>query len=289
VGEPELRAGERSFEALLAPRMRSMSCFREPTDEEVERSYAAWCSGDVELLLRTWQEVAEPTRARVPWPSSWFYRHLGLGPRSINAVSFLITVRAALRAGERFRERVSAPTRRAIALDFPWMEHRHEHIPDGFTPVIEFPDVFTAFIDAPDLEDARARWQLCAVINEIQQCHYSRFAAGLFRLPELLRHAERERELAICYAAHWSPGCTIELWRQCLWVLDALNAEVFDWVNRNTARMVWEAARSSIAGRGEWEAFVAGLEVAQRLMEVAEQETNHRDTEGTEERRRRDR
>lgn len=264
------RGGEPSFQASIAPRIEAMPCFRRPSDEEVQRSYEAYCTGDAEALLRAWAEVAEPTRARVPAPARWFYPHLGLGPSGINQVSFLITVRAALAAGVRFRGSLSERTRRSVAEDFPWMEHRHAHVPPGFTPDVPFPDVFAAFIDADDLDDARARWQLAAVLNEVQQAHYSRFAAGLFRLPELERHAARERELAACYLAHWTPTCSLELWRQVIWVLDALNAEVFDWVNRRTFTLVSEAARSAWGGRGEWSAFVAGLDRPQFLMVVPE-------------------
>ncbi len=106
------------------------------------------------------------------------------------------------------------------------LERRHEHIPDGWTPPFDFPDVFQSFVDVPSLEEAKVRWQLAAAINEVQQCWYSRFAARIFHLPELLRHAEREEALAHNYFAHWSPPVTGALWAQTIWVLDALNAAI---------------------------------------------------------------
>jgi hypothetical protein len=256
-----------TFATALEPRVRAVPCFRPPTDREVDVAYEAYRDGDAAALCRAWREVASPVRAVLPFPSSVAYPRLGLLPRAVNGSSFLITVRAALRAGVRFRDGLSEPTRRAIAEDFPWLERRHEHIPAGYTPDFDFPDVFAAFVDVPDLDEARARWQLCAVVNEVQQAAYSRSAAALFRLPELVRHAEREEALAACYAAHWSPACTRELWRQCLLVLDALNAALFHWVTSgNTAGLMARSAWAAATGATEWRAFVAALDTPQVLL-----------------------
>src|SRR5581483_3809912 len=97
-----------------------------------------------------------------------------------------------------------------------------------------------------DLDDARARWQLVCALNEVQQAAYSAHAAERFRLPELKRHAARERELALHYFAKWAPEASERLLRQCLFVLDGLNAQVFAMMCRERpaemiARSMWGA------------------------------------------------
>jgi hypothetical protein len=197
------------------------------------------------------------------------YARAGLAPARASGLAFLATVRAALRAGERFRERLSARTQQALMQDFPWLEHRHEHIPDGWTPAFKFPDEFRLFVDALGIDDARARWQLCAALNEVQQQHYSRHAAERFGVPELAEHAARERQLAVNYLSHWAPAATRELWRQCILMLDGLNAATFDLVcHRETGAFVRHAMVGMVTRRGEWRAFVENLARPQWLMPV---------------------
>ena len=246
-----------------------MPCFRPPTDEEVSASYAAYRAGDVGELMAVWARVASPTRATVPFPASLFYARMGWLPPRVNGVSFLLTVRAGLAAGVRFRDGLSAPVAHSIAHDFPWLEQRHQHVPDGYTAALDFPGVFAAFVDVPDLGDAQARWQLCAGVNEVQQAAYSRWAAQAWRLPDLARHAAREEALAHNYLGHWSPACTPELWRQTLWVLDALNAAIFDWVVNHATVSVM--GRSVCGAFGDtWDRFVRGLDTPQVLVPVGD-------------------
>jgi hypothetical protein len=268
------RATTRVFEAApdldeVLARLQALPCFRTATDEEVDASFAAYQAGDIEALCEVWKRVADPTRAELSAASRAAYQHAGKAPRMVNASVFLITLRAVLRAGERFREGLSGEVHRSVHAEFPWLEHRHEHIPAGFTPALEFPDEFRLFVERGDLDDSRARWQLAVGLNEVQQTCYSEFAAGLFRLPELRRHAARERALAINYFGHWAPRCTRDLWRETLYVLDALNAAVFE-----LALAVLPQAFAPVgplgvrARRAQWRAFVAGLDVPQRLLPV---------------------
>jgi hypothetical protein len=158
-------------------------------------------------------------------------------------------------------------TARALAIEFPWLEHRHQHVPPGWTPPLEFPDELATFVDGDRLDDARARWQLVAALNEVQQSAYSAHAAARFGLPELERHAARERALAINYFGHWAPACTELLWRQCIYVLDGLNAAVFALLCRERpAEMIARSLAAALVHRGEWRAFVAGLDHPQRLL-----------------------
>jgi hypothetical protein len=157
-----------------------MPYFREATAEEIDASFAAYEAGDFEGLIATWQRVASPTRATLPAAMRWGYEQAGKGPRMVNALVFLVTLRAVLRAGERFRGTLSPAVQHAIHHEFPWLEHRHEHVPPGFTPSFEFPSVFRDFLEWGELDDGRARWQLAVGLNEVQQCCYSEFAADLF-------------------------------------------------------------------------------------------------------------
>jgi hypothetical protein len=203
----------------------------------------------------------------MPPAFAWAYAHAGKAPRIVNATVFLDSLRATLAAGERFRARLSPAVHEIVHREFPWLEHRHEHIPDGWTPAFKFPDEFRRFIDALAVDDARARWQLCTALNEVQQQHYSRHAADLFRVPELALHAARERELAINYFSHWAPEATRELWRQCVLVLDALNAATFDLLcNRAPGAFVRHAMTGMVTRRAEWRAFVENLQKPQWLM-----------------------
>jgi hypothetical protein len=250
-------------------RLRKLPYFREATSEEIDVSFAAWQTGDTESLIAAWQRVATPTRAELPSAMRWAYSQAGKGPRMVNALVFLATLRAVLRAGEAFRNTLVPAVRHAIHHEFPWLEHRHEHVPPGHTPSFEFPAAFREYLEWGDLDDSRARWQLAVGLNEVQQCCYSEFAADLFRLPELRRHAARERSLAINYFAHWAPACTRELWRETIHVLDALNAAVFELVCKPHGVLAWGMA-GALTQRGQWRAFVAGLDTPQWLLAPGE-------------------
>ncbi len=216
-----------------------------------------------------WREVAQPTRAELPGFTGRAYARAGLAPRRVSAQAFLASVRAVLEAGRQFRAGLSPAVRRALESEFPWLENRHEHIPPGWTPPLQFPAEFSMFIDVPSLDQARARWQLIAAINEIQQAHYSSYAAGLFRLPELNAHAARERALAINYFGHWAPDATGALWRQCILILDGLNAAVFDMMcDKQRGSMVGHSILGAVTSGDEWRAFVSGLDRPQRLLNV---------------------
>ena len=258
--------GERSFEVGLLPRLAAIPFFRLATDDEIDRSYAAYGSGDFTRLCEVWCELAQPTRADLG-SLTRFYDRARWAPSRANGLAFLATVRAVLRAGEKFRARLSARTQEVLQKEFPWLERRHQHVPDGWTPRFKFPDEFRLFIDALSVDEARVRWQLCAALNEVQQQWYSRHAAERFAVPELLKHAERERQLAINYFSHWAPPVTRELWRQCIIMLDGLNAATFELLClRARGAMVRHAFAGMITGGGEWRAFVAALDQPQWLM-----------------------
>lgn len=258
--------GERSFDVGIYPRLAAIPFFRLATDDEIDRSYEAYRAGDFERLCDVWCEVAQPTRADLG-PLTRFYDRARWAPSRANGLAFLATVRAVLRAGEKFRARLSARTQQALAEDFPWLERRHQHIPDGWTPPFKFPDEFRLFIDALSVDDARARWQLCAGFNEVQQQHYSRHAAERFAVPALVEHAARERALAVNYFSHWAPNATRALWRQCILVLDALNAATFDLLcKQKGAAFIGHAMAGMVTRGGEWRAFVENLKKPQWLM-----------------------
>jgi hypothetical protein len=252
----------------LLEELQALPYFREAPAVELEASYAAYERGDIPGLCRVWAEVAEPTRATLPPALRWAYAHAGKAPKLVNASVFLDSLRAALHAGERFRNRLSPELRAAVHTEFPYLEHRHEHIPEGSSPSFEFPAAFARFLEWGSLDDGRARWQLAVGLNEVQQCAYSDFAAELFGLPELHRHAERERELARNYFGHWAPHCTFALWRETIYVLDALNAATFELVcTKLLPRAMSPAAVfGSRARHAQWRAFVAGLDTPQRLL-----------------------
>jgi len=253
----------------LLTRLQRIPCFRTATEHEVEASFAAYRTGDFARLCDVWAEVAQPTRAELPVGLHSAYAHAGKAPRMVNASVFLISVRAVLRAGERFREGLSPQVRASLSNEFPWLERRHEHVPNGYTPKFEFPREFSEFIEHGDLDDSRARWQLAVGLNEVQQTCYSSFAAELFRLPELRRHAARERALAVNYFGHWAPPCTQDLWRETIWILDALNAAVFELVLGLLLRAFAPVGPLGIrARRRQWQEFVEGLDTAQWLEPV---------------------
>jgi hypothetical protein len=256
------------LDARVVPKLRTMAYFREATPAEVEGSFAAYERGDIESLCRTWTQIADPTRASLPRAMRWAYARAGLGPRLLNASVFLDSLRAVLGAGERFRGRLRADVQAALRSEFPYLERRHEHIPAGERPVFEFPETFASYVECAEwgtLDDSRARWQLAVGLNEVQQ---------LFGLPELHRHAERERELACNYFGHWAPRCTVELWRETILVLDALNAATFELVCTQLLPRAMAPKRvlSSRARRAQWREFVANLDTPQWLLPPPESE-----------------
>jgi hypothetical protein len=262
-------ADRAQFATELEPRLRARPLFRPPTEAEGDAAYRAYATGDHARLCDTWRACASAQRATLTPTLQRGYDHAGVLPRAVNAAGFLATVRAVLEAGIRFRAGLSAPTREALAHDFPWLERRHEHVPPGFTPRFDFPPEFAAWIDHPVLEEAKVRWQLAAGLNEVQQAHNSSDCARRFRLPELERHAARERELAINYFGHWAPRVDRETVRQCVWVLDGLNAAVFELLCLDRpGRMIGRSIASAIARRAEWRSFVAGLERPQWTLPV---------------------
>lgn len=261
--------GAAEFETDLLPRIRAVPCFREPTREEIDDSYAAYLTGDWDHLCDTWARVAEPTRATVPPRLRRFYDGAGALPPIMNGLLFLASVRAALAAGIEARKLLRPEVVACITTEFPWLEHRHEHIPPGYCPPFEFPGPFIEFIDAPRLDDVRARWQLTTAFNEVQQTVYSAHAAARFRLPALELHAARERELAHNYFDHWAPACTRELWAQSIYVLDVLNAGVFDLIVRARGlRLMANSVLGAAFWRGEWAAFERNLRDPQVLVPV---------------------
>jgi hypothetical protein len=260
--------GERSFDVGLLPRVQRLPFFRLVTDAEVDRSFAAYQSGDFGALVDEWQRAAQPTRADLG-KLARLYDRARLAPARANGLAFLATVRAVLEAGVKLRARLSVRTQQALAQDFPWLEHRHEHVPPGHTPRFRFPDEFRLFVDALAVDDARVRWQLCCALNEVQQAWYSTHAAERFGVPALLAHGARERLLAINYFSHWAPPVTRELWRQCLIMLDALNAATFDMIcNREAGAIIRHALVGMVTRRQEWNEFVDGLARPQWMMPV---------------------
>ncbi len=259
--------GQPDFAEVMLPRLRARPFFRLATDEEIEGSLSAYRSGDIERLLTTWAAVASPVRATLGGLSGMIYRRSGLLPRRLLGLAFLSTMRGVLEAGRRLRSGLLPEVAAVIEGEFPWLESRHEHVPPGAVPRIDFAGEFGEFLQGGTLDDSRARWQLAAALNEVQQAHCSQHLAVLFRLPELSRHALRERELALNYLAHWSPRVTRDLWAQCIYVLDGLNAAVFAALQgREGLGIRLRALGGLLIGGDEWRLFCEGLARPQRLL-----------------------
>jgi hypothetical protein len=254
----------------LEARLRARPFFRPAPDAEIDAAYAAYRAGDWQTLCDVWRDNAAAQRATLTPGLQRGYDHAGLLPRAVNAQGFLASLRAVLEAGMRFRAGLSAPLRASLERDFPWLEHRHEHVPPGWTPPFDFPPEFAHWLEEADLDEARARWQLACALNEVQQAHNSADCARRFRLPELNLHAERERELAINYLSHWAPPASRARFGECIFVLDALNAAVFALLCvERPAQMVGRSIVGALAHRAEWRAFVDGLGRRQVLLPVA--------------------
>ena len=266
--------GASDFDERILPGLAAIPFFRAPTDEEVTRSWAAYRPGggaeEAAALVEVWRGVAAPTRATLTGFYDAIYHGYARLPSLVLGLSFLATLRSALDAGVRFRASLSPTVQKALEEDFPWLMHRHEHVPAGPFPSMDFADGFREFLDsASTLDDARARWQMVAALNEVEQTVYSRWLSDHFGLPALIRHSERERELAINYLVNWSPRVTERLWRQCLTILDALNARVFAMTCiEKGPRILLSSLAGAVSRRGEWRDFVTGLEKPQRLGSV---------------------
>jgi hypothetical protein len=259
--------GQPDFDEALLAGMRARPFFRLATDEEVDASFEPYVRGDIPSLIAAWERHASPVRASLEGIHGFMYRQAAHLPRRMMGLAFLSLTRGVLEAGRRFRDQLPEEVCAAIATEFPWLEARHEHVPPGWAPPFSFPPSFAAFLTSGTLDDARVRWQLSTALNEVQQAHGSQAMAAQFGLPELARQADRERELALNYFAHWSPRATRALWAQTIHVLDDLNAAVYAALggkggNGIRLRALWGAIR----GSREWSAFREGLERPQRLL-----------------------
>lgn len=261
-----LHDGMAGFDERVLPGLLAIHYYRRAPPSELAPTFEAYAGGDGARLLEVWRTACDPTRATVGGPPGWMYRRAGILPAAVTGCTFLATLRAVLDAGQRFQRRLRPATARAIQDTFPWLSHRHQHVPPGYTPPLDFPAAFLAFVDADDVEDARARWQLLAVLNEVQQSSYSQHLARLFRSPPLLRHAERERELALNYLGHWRPRVTGTLWTQVVHVLDGLNAAVFEMCREWGGTIARKSLRAALRRPSEWHHFVARLDEPQRLL-----------------------
>jgi hypothetical protein len=250
------------FDAAVLPGLVAIAGFRMPTDDEIDLLAAGYQRGDAARLVDDWRRRAEPTRARLRGVNAALYRSLTLLPRAAIRASFLATVRMVLAASERFfAEQLLPRTAAAIRTRLSFVAVRHTHVPPGYTPDFTFPPAFARWVDADDdLEAVLARFQLAAVLNEVQQSAYSHFFADHFGLPEIHHHAEIERGLAIEYATRFRPPASRALVRQALLVLDGLNAAVFALVSGDPVRVF---GRCLIRPSG-WAEFVTAATAASR-------------------------
>lgn len=260
------------FDEQLVPQMEAMPFFQAPTEEEITAAYRAYQQNDPAQLVEVWRNVANPVRAKIEEKQRKLYEKSGSLPKAVMGRAFLLIVRAVLEAGKHFRAGLPAEVRTAMETEFPWLERRHEHIPAGYTPPLEFPAVFKEWLCSGSLDDARVRWQLATALNEVQQAAYSADAARVFGIEELKRHAERERAMAENYLAHWSPRVTKELFKQAIYVLDALNAAVFAMSFDQLGPMLTlRAVMGVVSAPAEWTSFVQGLERPQWLLPISVQ------------------
>src|SRR5262249_27063551 len=120
------------FDSRILPELRRNRFFRLAPQSEIETSFQSY--GDVERLLVTWREKADPTRAVLPEFNRSAFARAHLAPNLVNGLAFVVTTRAAIAAGKRFRQRLRPEVRQALERDFPWLENRHQHVPDGWAP-----------------------------------------------------------------------------------------------------------------------------------------------------------
>jgi hypothetical protein len=260
--------GMPDFDARVLTGLRKNRFFRLAPDAEIDASHAAY--GDVDRLLAVWRASADPTRATLPDYNKSAFAKAYLAPNLVNGLAFVVTTRAAIQAGKRFRQRFLPEVRQALERDFPWLENRHQHIPEGWAPQCEFPTAIDPFFNEAGIEDAKARWQLVAAFNEVMAAASSRYMAKLLALPMLERQAAREEALARNYFAHWSPPATRELWRQCILVIDGINAAVFEAVCDTQLKPIlgYTFFKAPLHSR-EWKRFVAALDEPQWLLPVS--------------------
>jgi hypothetical protein len=256
------------FDAQILAPLQKDRFFRLATPEEIDHSYAVY--PDVERLISVWRETADPTRATLPEYNKSAFARAHLMPNLVNGLAFVVTTRAAIEAGKRFRQRLRPEVQKALERDFPWLENRHQHIPEGWTPACEFPAAIDPFFNDAEVADAKARWQLVAALNEVMAAASSRHLAKLLALPLLERQAEREEALAKNYFAHWSPEATHELWRQCILIIDGINAAIFATICDTQLRPIlgYTFFKAPLHAR-EWKQFVAALDQPQWLLPVA--------------------
>jgi len=257
--------GMAGFDERVLARLRQNRFFREATDAEIDASYASY--GDVDRLISVWRETADPTRATLPEYNKAAFARAHLAPNLVNGLAFLVTTRAAIEAGKRFRARFRPEVRQVLERDFPWLENRHQHIPEGWAPACDFPAALDVFFNEAGRDEAKVRWQLVCAFNEVMAASSSRYLAKLLALPMLDKQAEREEALARNYFAHWSPPVTRELWRQCLLVIDGINGAVFECVCDTQLKPIlgYTFFRAPLHTK-EWKRFVAALDEPQWLM-----------------------
>jgi hypothetical protein len=257
--------GMPDFDARVLAPLRSNRFFRLAPDAEVDASFSAY--PNVDRMLTVWREQADPTRATLPDYNKSAFARAHLAPNLINGLAFLVTTRAAIEAGKRFRQRFRPEVRRVLETDFPWLENRHQHIPDGWAPTCEFPPALDPFFNDTDLENAKVRWQLVCAFNEVMAAASSLYMKKLLALPMLERQATREEALARNYFAHWSPPVSRELWRQCLVVIDGINGAVYQAVCDTQLKPIlgYTFFKAPLHTR-EWKRFVAALDQPQWLL-----------------------
>ena len=89
-----------------------------------------------------------------------------------------------------------------------------------------------------------------------------------------LQQRRRKNRVAVAGDGHrtlrqgsGAPDATRELWRQCIFILDALNAATFDLLcNRAGGAFVARSLAGMFTRSGEWHAFVENLKKPQWLM-----------------------
>jgi hypothetical protein len=260
--------GMPDFDGRVLSKLRENRFFRLAPPDEIDGSFGAY--GDVDRLLATWRDKADPTRATLPEYNKSAFARAHLAPNLVNGLAFIVTTRAAIEAGKRFRQRFRPEVRQALERDFPWLENRHQHIPQGWAPECEFPTAIDPFFNDADVENAKVRWQLVAALNEVMAAASSRHMKKLLALPMLERQAIREEALARNYFAHWSPPATRELWRQCILVIDGINSSVFEAVCDTQLKSIlgYTFFKAPLHSR-EWKKFLKSLEEPQWLLPIS--------------------
>jgi hypothetical protein len=255
-------------ELVLEPLMRN-EFFRIATDAEIDATFAAYqaarASRDISQLIRVWKGECEVTRGRLPLKNQIGFKRAHLLPAVSNGAAFLAISRSVIEAGKKLRARLRKEVFEALSRDFPWLEHRHEHIPQGWTPEFDFPDAIRLFLDG-DVEAVKVRWQLMTAMNEVIQSAYSHHLAGLFGIRELHVQADREEELARHYFSHWMPEVSREEWRQILLVLDGMNAATLEMCcTTRLGELLAYSASAVLLQRAQWQSFLDGLGRPQQL------------------------